>query len=74
MDIIALVATKVTIRERRLHHIDGSHKTRFLVNRIAVDDDVLDGSTELHVTTLLQPTGNAPAVKVVHCQAFVVEQ
>ena len=45
-----------------------------LVDGITVDDNILDGRTQLHVAALFEPTGNSTVIKVVDGQSLIVQQ
>ena len=74
MDIVTLVTTQIRIGIGWLHHIDRCHQTCTLVGRIAIDDDVLDGRAQLHVTALLQPSRNTSVIQIAGSQSLVVHQ
>ena len=74
MDVVTETAMQVLIGECRLHDIDSRHEACFLINRIAVDDDVLDCRAQFYAAAGLEPCGNTSVVQIVQRHALVVQQ
>ena len=62
MNIITKIAMNILIRISGLHHVNSSHQTCSLVNRITICYDILDRRTEFDISTLFQPTSNTSII------------
>ena len=72
--VITKISLNIHIGVSGFHSIDGSHQSCLLVCRIAVLNDIFNYCTQLCISTLLQPVGQAATIKIALCQPFVLEQ
>ena len=73
MYVSALLARSIAVWIVGLHGIDGRHETCLTVGRIAVDDDVLQDSSQTGIAAGLEPSGNAPVVKIAGAEPLMVK-
>ena len=74
MHIVTKIASQVLVRIGRFHHVNSSHQSCMLVDRIAVNYDILDSRTEFHITALFQPTCDTTIIQIINGQSLVIKQ
>ena len=74
MHIVTKIASQVLIRIGRLHNVNSGHQSCMLIDRIAVNNNILDSRTEFHITALFQPTSDTTIIKIINGQSLVIKQ
>ena len=74
VQVVTLLTVNILVWPSGVHGVYGSHKSRMLVDRIAVHHNIFQHHCHLAVATRLKPVEQSSAVEISPCYAFVVEK